>query len=303
VSAACADEEQGYSEGEATGLAVRDQALSMGLDFAGGFISGGVMSGVEGGIHTVMGRRNAAQNQQNAAAEGPTDGATPSATAQSTITHPTAENTVQGPQSAAEGQAQQGQMQQGRGETPSPAPGNAAVQADPTVNTAQSQQGTQEGKQYRPESIRQTLDMLSESYRMGYASEEEFNEGLKAIQEQAGLAGREMLDGIDIAGPVRSAEERSADNGAAEFDRTTAGAEPAQGGQQLSDGDGGRLSGSGASGQDGGMAAGGSRGSADAARAAIERQNLGRTLGLQPVSGRELGVSGGTDAKTAIVLP
>ncbi len=39
---------QGYSEGEATGLAVRDQAMTMGLDFLGGALSGGVISGVAG---------------------------------------------------------------------------------------------------------------------------------------------------------------------------------------------------------------------------------------------------------------
>lgn len=44
---------EGYSEAEATGLAVKDQALSMGVDFLGGALSGGIMSGVAGVGHVM----------------------------------------------------------------------------------------------------------------------------------------------------------------------------------------------------------------------------------------------------------
>lgn len=43
----------GYGEAEATGLAVKDQAISMGLSGLGGAISGGIMSGAAGIGHTV----------------------------------------------------------------------------------------------------------------------------------------------------------------------------------------------------------------------------------------------------------
>lgn len=44
---------EGHSEAEATGLAVKDQLLSMGLDFLGGSLSGGIMSGVAGAGHVM----------------------------------------------------------------------------------------------------------------------------------------------------------------------------------------------------------------------------------------------------------
>lgn len=42
---------QGKTEAEAFGLAIADQAVTMGLDFLGGAISGGILSGVNAGIH------------------------------------------------------------------------------------------------------------------------------------------------------------------------------------------------------------------------------------------------------------
>lgn len=53
--------DMGYSEPEATGLAVKDQALSMGLDFLGGALSGGTMATAGVGIGTV--KRNARYKQ------------------------------------------------------------------------------------------------------------------------------------------------------------------------------------------------------------------------------------------------
>ena len=57
--------DMGYSEAEATGLAVKDQALSMGLDFLGGAVSGGVMSGagiaVNSGLNEYSARQTGAE--------------------------------------------------------------------------------------------------------------------------------------------------------------------------------------------------------------------------------------------------
>ena len=53
---------EGYSEGEAFGLAVADQAAQMGVDFIGGAISGGLLSGGYAGINAVA---NAAYNRYN----------------------------------------------------------------------------------------------------------------------------------------------------------------------------------------------------------------------------------------------
>ena len=57
--------DMGYSEAEATGLAVRDQALTMGLDFLGGAVSGGVMSGagiaVNSGLNEYSARQTGAE--------------------------------------------------------------------------------------------------------------------------------------------------------------------------------------------------------------------------------------------------
>lgn len=45
--------DQGYTESEAFGLAVQDQAIAMGLDFVGGALSGGIMSGTAGVGHVI----------------------------------------------------------------------------------------------------------------------------------------------------------------------------------------------------------------------------------------------------------
>lgn len=100
------------------------------------------------------------------------------------------------------------------------------------------------------------------------------------------------LDGIDEA-PVTA--ERMEQNG-------QQGAEPGDG---VSDGDLGRLSGTGAGEQTGGVETGAERGRgpADAYRAARERQNSVHDLRGEPVSSQDLGLPRGTDAKTLQVIP
>ena len=104
--------------------------------------------------------------------------------------------------------------------------------------------------------------------------------------------GSGYLDGIDEA-PVTA--ERMEQNG-------QQGAEPGDG---VSDGDLGRLSGTGAGEQTGGVETGAERGRgpADTYRAARERQNSVHDLRGEPVSSQDLGLPRGTDAKTLQVIP
>lgn len=104
--------------------------------------------------------------------------------------------------------------------------------------------------------------------------------------------GSGYLDGIDEV-PVTA--ERTEQNGQQR-------AEPGDG---VSDGDLGRVSGTGAGEQAGGMGTGAERGRgpSDAYRAARARQDTVRALRGEPVSSRDLGLPRGTDAKTLQVIP
>lgn len=78
-----------------------------------------------------------------------------------------------------------------------------------------------------------------------------------------------------------------------------------QWGDQVSDGDGGRLSGQRAGVEAGELArgAGGKSAAFEQSRTAIERQNRARDLRLQEVSSAELGIPEGTDTRNVRVLP
>lgn len=78
-----------------------------------------------------------------------------------------------------------------------------------------------------------------------------------------------------------------------------------QWGDQVSDGDGGRLDGISTGGQAGrlGEGAGGKSAAFEQSRTAIERQNRARDLRLQEVSSAELGIPEGTDTRNVRVLP
>lgn len=104
--------------------------------------------------------------------------------------------------------------------------------------------------------------------------------------------GRGYLDGIDEA-PVTA--ERTEQNG-------QQGAEPGDG---VSDGDLGRLSGTGAGEQAGGVGTGAERGRGptDTFRTARERQNSVHHLWGEQISSRDLGLPRGTDAKTLRIVP
>lgn len=207
-----------------------------------------------------------------------------------TSTLPGREDAVQRPQRAAEGQVE------GR-EAAGPSL-QAGENPRPSVQTPQTaEQSAQAADAQRIQDIQDTRRMLRESYARGEMTEEEFDRALDAIMEQEGLAGLSMLDGpaYRAAAPTMEGEMKHGTNG---FEPAAA---PA--GQQLSDGRAGRTIDESTAGQTGSLAEGGSRGPADTGRAAVERQNAGRALRLEAVSSRELGLEGGTDARTVRVLP
>ena len=73
--------------------------------------------------------------------------------------------------------------------------------------------------------------------------------------------------------------------------------------ERLPDRNGGRLAGTGAGRQAGSLGAGRPQGTAQQSRTAIQRQNTARSLQLQKVSSRELGLEQGTDEKNLQIFP
>lgn len=120
-------------------------------------------------------------------------------------------------------------------------------------------------------------------------------EGTRPLNSDSTIApGAEIVNrGEETRQPVTA--ERMEQNG-------QQGAEPGDG---VSDGDLGRLSGTGAGEQTGGVETGAERGRgpADTYRAARERQNSVHDLRGEPVSSQDLGLPRGTDAKTLQVIP
>lgn len=140
-------------------------------------------------------------------------------------------------------------------------------------------------------------DMLTNGYQSmnGYIPPNQ--EYIKAKASIAGYVeptegGSGYLDGID---EVPMTAERTKQNGQQE-------AEPGDG---VSDGDLGRLSGTGAGEQAGGMGTGTERGRGptDTFRTARERQNSVHHLQGEQISSRDLGLLRGTDAKTLRIVP
>ena len=140
-------------------------------------------------------------------------------------------------------------------------------------------------------------DMLTNGYQSmnGYIPPNQ--EYIKAKASIAGYVeptegGSGYLDGID---EVPMTAERTKQNGQQE-------AEPGDG---VSDGDLGRLSGTGAGEQAGGMGTGTERGRGptDTFRTARERQNSVHHLRGEQISSRDLGLLRGTDAKTIRIVP
>lgn len=174
-------------------------------------------------------------------------------------------------------------------------PGEAAGK-DQRANVPESDTGA--GRERWLDGLQDTVRQLREDYAQGKIDDAAFDGMMDAIEEQAALEGMERsevwrrLDG-DVGGLITKGAEYGTDEQRA----------AAQGGQQLFDRGAGRDIDAGAGGQAGGVEGGGSQRAADTGRAAVERGNLGKSLRLEAVSSRELGLANGTDARTVRVLP
>lgn len=190
------------------------------------------------------------------------------------------------------------------GNIPAPSTGREAVQG---VQNAAEKAGTVQGRDPAPagevrpgssrglEGIRETVRMMQEGLAQGRISDGQFDAMMDSIEAQAALEGLELSELYDLMDRESAALLKGdMDNGAG-----TAVPE----GRQLSDGDGGRLSGTGAGGEAGGVAEGGPQGPADTGRGTGYRGDSGQPLRTEAVSSRELGLVNGTDARTARVLP
>lgn len=167
---------------------------------------------------------------------------------------------------------------------------------DQRANVPESDTGA--GRERWLDGLQDTVRQLREDYAQGKIDDAAFDGMMDAIEEQAALEGMERsevwkrLDG-DMGGLTTKGAEYGTDE-----QRTAA-----PGGQQLFDRGAGRDIDAGAGGQAGGVEGGGSQRAADPGRAAAERGNLGKSLRLEAVSSRELGLANGTDARTVQVLP
>ena len=141
--------------------------------------------------------------------------------------------------------------------------------------------------------IAEIAQRLRLDYSQGKIGDAAFDRAMDGLQAEAELMGMEASQAQELLESGLSyMTEGSMNNGTG-----------AAAGEQLFDRDGGRLSGAGAGGENGGMAEGGPQGPADAGGTAVQRTALGQSLQLEAVSSRELGLVGGTDAKTVRVLP
>lgn len=190
------------------------------------------------------------------------------------------------------------------GNIPAPSTGREAVQG---VQNAAEKAGTVQGRDPAPagevrpgssrglEGIRETVRMMQEGLAQGRISDGQFDAMMDSIEAQAALEGLELSELYDLMDRESAALLKGdMDNGAG-----TAVPE----GRQLSDGDGGRLSGTGAGGEAGGMAKSGPQGPTGTGRGTGYRGDSGQPLRTEAVSSRELGLVNGTDARTARVLP
>ena len=183
--------------------------------------------------------------------------------ARGTPVSPEARNAPQGPQTTAEGKN-----------------GAAAAEAG--------------GKDPRLQELVAEARNLRQDYAQGKISDEAFEQAMDGLQAEAELTGLEASQAWELLNapiPAANMTERGAEYGTA------------QAGEQLSGGDGGRLSGAGAGGENGSLAEGGPQGPADAGGTAVQRKALGESLQLEAVSSRELGLVNGSDSRTVRVLP
>lgn len=122
--------------------------------------------------------------------------------------------------------------------------------------------------------------------------------------QQPGNAAVQQVPGSQQPGVQNEAttHEGGMNNGT---EQLPAGQQPGaeQQGEQLPDGDGGRILGESTGGQSGILAEGRPQRAFNQGRTAVERENLGRTLRLEKVSSQSLGLPNGTEEREIQVMP
>lgn len=273
---------------------------------AGGAISGGVMSGGAMAVNQ-LGGRNAGTAQADAAIDqaytamqengmfspeagraaeaaskaserarkGPWDDIYLPRGDEGTVTLPRGKDALEG------GQEDAGGQKKSTIETEE----NARQGGVPDSGTAET------GGQKRLDDIADTARILRELYARGEIADEGFDQAMDRLQEEAELMGLGMLQAQELL------------DGGADYRTEGAADNEARTGEQLSGRDGGRLFGAGAGGEAASLGESGPQGPADGSGAAAQRAALGGHLQLEAVSSKELGLAGGTDARTVRVLP
>lgn len=153
---------------------------------------------------------------------------------------------------------------------------------------------------------------VAEAIRAGFVKAGKKKGGLYVVREtRPQTQAAENTDQQPVTAEMDGPIDRAADGGVQSEQETeertvnSYGRQGAAEGGRVSDGDLGRLSGTGAGEQAGGVGTGAERGRGptDTFRAARERQNSVHDLRGGPVSSRDLGLRRGTDAKTLQVIP
>lgn len=166
--------------------------------------------------------------------------------------------------------------------------------------------------EYARSQDRTAYPKVMEAIRAGFVKAGKKKGGLYVVREtRPQTQAAENTDQQPVTAEMDGPIDRAADGGVQSEQETeertvnSYGRQGAAEGGRVSDGDLGRLSGTGAGEQTGGVGTGAERGRGptDTFRAARERQNSVHDLRGGPVSSRDLGLRRGTDAKTLQVIP
>lgn len=278
----------GKTESEAFGLAIRDQALTMGLDFLGGFLSGGFMSGGNAAIHVnftgnlgkELGNLNLSEEDVKAFIETGLDSA---------------------PETASYQIALELQKKLDAGKKLSNYDISRLYQAN-----IQAIDEENAGKELPDDTVigdDRTAQNGSEIKGLSLPTLEEDSQTTQAAPV-AGQQGAQRNAPISVAERLRQGQNQ---NGGIQNVRTNEQGQQLTAGAGILDGGQERNAGAGAAEQAGGLEAGtvrqGNNATVDQRRAIVARQNLARHLRLEKTSSQELGLQNGTEAKTIQVMP
>lgn len=283
--------EDGKSESEAFGLAIRDQAMTMVLDFAGGSISGGFMSGGNAAIHVnftgklgkELGNLNLSEEDVKAFIETGLDSAPETASYQ--IAQELQKKLDAGKKLSNYdiSRLYQANIQAVEEENK----GNAQPGDTATGNERGAQNGAESNGQ--PEGL--SLSALEDART-------------NQSDQVAGQQGAQRNAPISVAERLRQGQNQ---NGGIHNARTSEQGQQLTAGADILDGIQGRYAGPGTAEQAGVLEAGtvqqGNNATVDQRRAIVARQNLARHLRLEKTSSQELGLQNGTEAKTIQVMP